>query len=361
MTQLTLLDAVNAGVQGHQQGMQIRQQREAQAKAKKEEGMLEQANMAAAQVFEESKAEWAINGALGTYQPNELTMMRAAEARGMAFARSGDWGNFMKNSAAVTGLRTQVRQRALERFEQDGDAEALVRSMHSTVFDGKKIKGIEKVEASEAYSSDTLKTPARAGGVEVTFDDGSRKFVQVPELVKSIKLAMIDPAEYAAKEAAHELAMAQIRERRDANKAEIKARGEEDRKTADRRGEISLNLEGVKFGNDRTLQSERLASEEKQAKTRADGSVAAAKVRGDAPPKPGNELVDAKRLNTLLVGAGITNTRDPVSQRATPDDLTAKVQPRVQGYIDKGWSPEEAVAKVRQELEDSGHLPKARR
>jgi hypothetical protein len=361
MSQLTLLDAVNAGVQGQQQGMQLRQARRAEARAIKEEANLEQANAAAAQVFEESKAEWAINGAQGTYQPNEMTMMRAAEARGMAFARSGDWGNFVKNSAAVTGLRTQVRQRALERFQQDGDAEALVRSMHSTVFDGKKIKGIEKVEGSAEYKSDTLQMPERAGGIEVTFEDGSRKMVQVPELVKNIKLSLIDPADYAAREAAHELAMAQIYARRDANKDEIAARGTEDRKTAERRGEIALNLEGVKFGNDRTLQGERLASEEKQAGIRAKGAVDAAKVRGDAPPKPPNELVDAKRLNDLLVGAGITNTRDPVSGRASPDDLTARVQPRVRGYIDKGWTAEEAVAKVRQELEDSGHLPKARR
>ena len=59
-------------------------QREQRERVAKQQAALDDANAAPARVYDESKAQWALNGAQGEYQPSETTNFNAAQARSQA-------------------------------------------------------------------------------------------------------------------------------------------------------------------------------------------------------------------------------------------------------------------------------------
>lgn len=268
--QMNLMDVVAAG----QQAQQWAQQNEQYARQRKAQQSADEANQAAASVIDDSKKEWMSAGAQGNYTPSDTTMMRAAQARGMSFAERGDWENFMKNEATVTGQRMKVRANALQKYLTDGDGEALVRAHEATVFDGRKVVGIEKVEGADAV----LNLPARPGGLTVKFSDGKEQFIDPAKLAQHIKASLLDPAKTAELEAEFNMKAALARVQGQEKRDEIKAKGAEDRATEDVKTDRAIKVEGVKFGHAKTLGDAVNETRINVAKTSAGASVESARI-----------------------------------------------------------------------------------
>lgn len=278
--QMNLMDVVAAG----QQAQQWAQQNEQYARQRKAQQSADEANQAAAGILDGSRKEWLSTGAQGQYKPSDETMMRMAEARGLSFAERGDWENFMKNEAAVTSQRARVRANALQRFMTDGDAEALVKAHHATVFDGRRITGMEKLENVDAVQG----LPARKGGILVKFSDGKEQLVDPMQLANGIKASLIDPAKTAEMEAEFNMKASLERLKGKEKRDEIAAKGEEDRATEGVKTDRAIQVEGVKFGHAKTLNEATHASREKATgisagatRYSADQRVAAAKIGAD--------------------------------------------------------------------------------
>lgn len=222
---LTLADVVDGASKGIDQARQDKEY----ARIEKQRATLDAANKKAASVIEESKAQWALNGAQGAYTPNDETMFKAVQARGMAFAEAGDWESFFKNQAAVEGQRMRVRMSALQRYEQDGDAASLVKQLGMTVPDGKNITGVEVLKAG--VTSPKVGAAPEPERVRITYDDGSTRVAPVNEVVQKLKASMVDPAKAAELNArlAYETALQGIKTAGAVKEAE--AKGDQERKT----------------------------------------------------------------------------------------------------------------------------------
>lgn len=223
-------------VQGYQQGLAWKQQQDQIARQQEAQARIDEANRAAADVFSKSKAEWAMNGAQGEYRPNDMTMLRAAEARGQHFAKSGDWDNFVRNEAAVQGQRARIRASALQQYELNGDPVALMQTVYPTIFDGKQIASVEKIGGTTGLSADG--DPPAPPVLKFKLDDGTEGQVSPDDLVRRVKMTLVDPQRMAALEIQNNLQQALVNARTTGTLKGIEARGEQARTT-----------EGVKHGN----------------------------------------------------------------------------------------------------------------
>lgn len=185
-------------VQAYQHGTEWRQRQDQLAQQEKLQAGREAADKAAAGVLEASKAEWALNGAQGTYQPNDGTMFKAAQARGAELAKVGDWQGYMQNEAQVQKQRIRVRSSALQRYEQDGDFEALARTVDPTMANGKEIVGAERIGGMPGLAS--IGREATPTKFRFKFSDGSEAELDPEAMVKKLKLSLIDPVASAEQE-----------------------------------------------------------------------------------------------------------------------------------------------------------------
>lgn len=350
--QMNLMDVVAAG----QQAQQWSQQNEQYARQRKAQQSADEANQAAAGILDGSRKEWLSTGAQGQYKPSDETMMRMAEARGLSFAERGDWENFMKNEAAVTSQRARVRANALQRFMTDGDAEALVKAHHATVFDGRRITGMEKLENVDAVQG----LPARKGGILVKFSDGKEQLVDPMQLANGIKASLIDPARTAEMEAEFNMKASLERLKGQEKREEIKAKGAEDRDTEDVKTDRAIKVEGVKFGHAKTLNEATNASREKvggmsSGATRyaADQRVAAAKVAAD---KKGDDTDDKEGARFKAIHSEVIRSYGPQSSALgggrMGDKDTANIARYAQALIDsEGMKRGDAIARAYAEFE----------
>ena len=237
-----------------------RGQRERQAK---QQAALDDANAAPDRVYEESKAQWALNGAQGEYQPSETTNFNAAQARSQALSKHKLWDEFVKNEVAVQPMRTRVRTEALQRFELDGDAGALAETVYPTVFDGKQIVGKTKLNnAANRQEAEMWR---------FTLSDGTTKTVKTPELVANIKKSLISPEQTAKLEI-----MANL------ERAKAQFHGDETRKTnASRHTEKMDEIAALNAGAKERTQIGADASKV-NTETRADASMYGADQRPTA-------------------------------------------------------------------------------
>jgi hypothetical protein len=249
MAGLGLMNALGA----YQDGVQWKANQERQKQAAADEAALRGADEAYGAVFKQSQDEWAKSGAPGTYKPSDETMFRAAEARGLALGKAGKWREFMQNEALVTKERIRARGAALQQFEQDGDAEALVRKVYPTIFDGRTVASTRKVQGADAVQG----LPAQPDAIEVEFSDGQKLVKPIAEVVAGVKKMLVDPATFAEQES-------------QANFLRVKADIEAGKqiKVAEARGDQARETEGVRQEGRRGLES-----------LRQDGRVALAGVK----------------------------------------------------------------------------------
>lgn len=186
MAGLGLMNAVQGYMRGkqfadQQQELEHQKRKRAEEEARQADlrAKLEEANKAFGGVIDSSKAKWAIDGAPGSYAPNEETLFRAAEARGATLAKHGMWDQFMQNEAQVAPLRGRARLKAVQRYEMDGDAEALARSIYPTLFDGKQLVGVKRDDGNGTG-------PA---ALQLEMSDGSKHVMPVDQLHRMAKVA----------------------------------------------------------------------------------------------------------------------------------------------------------------------------
>lgn len=267
---MTLNDVVDAGQQGVQWQQQQQQQKIRQEQQQRDldaQKLQDQADAAATSVVDKSKAEWALNGAQGNYTPNDSTMLQAAEARGMTFAKGGDWKNFFKNEAAVQGQRQRVRAQALQQYGVDGNIDALVRSTYPTMFDGKQIAGTETIPGSGTNPDGT---PA-SSQLKIKFDDGTTETVQPDQVVRRLKMTLIDPQQQAIQDAKLNFLLAQE-----------KIKGDQARETETVKGDQARKTETVKAGDQLTLAGVNNGAAQKRVDTSSGATLAAANIRAAA-------------------------------------------------------------------------------
>jgi hypothetical protein len=264
MAGIGLKDALNS----FQQGVAWKQHQEEIGRQRAQRQALDDANRASTEVIESSKAEWATNGAQGQYRPSEETMFRAAEARGAALARAGMWDQFMQNEAQVAPMRLRARASALQRYEQDGDADALARAVYPTLFDGKRIVGSETIAGAGSV-------PAM---LKLKLSDGSEQMLGADDLVKRVKLSLVDPVQAAKTEALvnQKRLEAQIEAEKQITVEKAKRGFQAD--VEDRKHQNAVKLEGVKAENARGLADLNNAASQRRTETSAGATLGAARI-----------------------------------------------------------------------------------
>lgn len=301
------LGLVNA-LDQYQQGVDFKQRQEELGIQKQRRDNLMAADKAATDVIEKSKAEWALNGAQGTYTPNDTTMFKSAEARGQALAKAGHWEDYLRNEATVQTQRQRVRAGAMQKYEQDGDIEALARTVYPTVFDGKEIVSAEKIEGADAVAG----LPAAPTKIKFKLSDGSEQAFEPQKIVAMVKQSLIDPV----KAAEMEIQQNFLRTKADieaAGKIKVEAaKGEEARKTEGVKGKNALSLADVKFGHDKVLTSMTNASRETVAAGNNKATLGAAGISAAA-----SRYGADKGAESRLAVAGLDNaSRERVAEKS---------------------------------------------
>lgn len=255
-----------SAVAGYQQGVQWRQQQDQIARMQQQQAAMDEANMAAGNLLKQDQQQHVMRGGdPATYKPPEGLLFKAAEARSSALAKSGLWDQFMQNEAKVAPMRLRSRMGAVQQYEGDRDPVKFIMAVNESMFNGKEIKGVTKVEGADAVQG----LAARPGGVEVEFTDGTRQFVDPDAAAKGIKLGAMDPAAYLKQEAA--LAKARIEADIEAGKQEriAKSRGDQARETAGVRASGRLTELQTKLGGQQAMQTEKLGVDERIATDRS--------------------------------------------------------------------------------------------
>lgn len=254
------LGLINA-VSQYQQGKAWAQGQQEYARAQKQRADIDAANAEATGVINASKAEWAANGAQGQYRPNDMTMFKAAEARGMALAKRGLWDQYLQNDAQVAPMRIKARATALQRFESDGDGDAFVRATYPSLFDGKEIVGTEKIEGAEAVPGTGLK--ARPSGLKLTLSDKTEKVVYPQEIAEMVKLSLIDRVATAKREVEINFERAKAMAKSDADSRTEEVKAAHQRELEDRKARNLRGLKDVEFGGQKVLRGMEIDSRER--------------------------------------------------------------------------------------------------
>lgn len=317
-------------VQAFQQGTEFRQRQEDWDKEQKKLAVTEEADKAAAAVIEASKAEWAMNGAQGTYQPNDNTMLKAAQARGEVLARGGDWGGYLKNEASVQAQRLRVRAGALQQYEQDGDFEKLARTVDPTMANGKEIVGSERLGGMPSLAS--IGREATPTKYRFKFSDGSENEVDPEAMVKKLKMSLIDPVKAAEREVELNFQLMKTRIETD-GKAEVeRVKGGEARltegvkqkgaeKLEDRKAGHRLNLADVEGGYRLGVADKAAGATLGAARIRAGAQTDAAETAAGASRYSADKRVEAAKVGKEARGAE-TKIRD---FKAVHDEVTRVV------------------------------------
>lgn len=356
---------LSKAVDDYQQGVQWRQQQEQVQREQALRADIDAANKEALAVVDESKAQWALAGAPGTYRPNDETMLRAMERRSEALAKRGRWNEFVQSEAAAAPARLKVRAGALQRYEQDGDFESFLKAFHRSLPDGLDLVSAEKVEG--APGSESLGLPERKGGFMAKFrrPDGQviETFVDPVKVVGQVKLSLVDPAKTAEKEL--EMSIYRNKALVDIGKqtAVEEVKGDQTRKTEnlkaehaakleDRKANHQMQIEGVKLGGRERIQSmsDAAAMARTQvtagatlgaAQTRANATRDAAGVRAGGKPKPPS----SKDLQTMVENSFGKLTQGGFGSRRVGGDVTAAIAAGAEAYMNQypDVGPQEAI------------------
>lgn len=250
---------LQSALRSYTQGLAWKQGQEQLAKQQAQQRSMEEANAAATGVIEQSRGEWAANGAQGEYRPNNQTLFKAAEARGQALAKAGLWDQFLQNEASVAPIRLKTRAEALQRYQIDGDVDKLAREVYPTLFDGKTIVGSEKIEGAPAGAG----FPVRPEKLLLKLSDGSSHSVEPQQLVAQIKLSL-DP-EALKRESLLNFENAKAKLQAEAKIEVEREKGRQDRDTNREKAKASIGLEQAKFGYQQQIHGADNASRERVA------------------------------------------------------------------------------------------------
>lgn len=314
---LTLANVVDA----YSRGVDQRRQDEEYRRAIQDRRLDEEAEQSSAAVIKAEQDQYAASGGdLRTYRPSDATMFRAGEARSTFYATRGKWDRFTKNEAALAAQRQRVRQQLLTDYDASGDVMGLVTRWNDTVPNGRKVTGVEVIDAvpesertlagaspitnaaladsaagTDGYGASTA-TPMKqavAGKPQMvritTVDQSGKKETSPPMPVKDLltrfQRAAMNPEEALKQDYILAVSLAKI-------EAEKKAKLEEE--AAKRTGK----KEEIRLGHELTSQRDAAKATADMARTVTAGeySLRAANVRaagGDGGPKIQSTKVDS--------------------------------------------------------------------
>lgn len=354
MAGLGLRDALSA----FQQGTAWKQHQEEIGRAQEQRAALDEANAAATGVINQQAAQHIASGAQGQYRPNESAMFKAAEARGMAFARRGRWDEFVQNEAQVAPLRVKARAAALQRYEMDGDSVALAHGVYPSLFDGKEIVGSEKIEGADG--SVGLGLAPRPSKLKLKLSDGTTKELVPDELVKMVKMSLIDPQTAMKNEAMMNLERAKAEIDAAAKTAVERVKGDEARKTEGVKGKNAAGLQDRKFGHDLALADTNNAARVQigagnnaatlgAARIGADSRIATAEARAAGAESGGSSKRDARygQLHTEIARVYGQGTTGLAGEGKAATDDTRKMASYADALMDadKSLSMAQAIDK----------------
>jgi hypothetical protein len=277
-----------------QQGVAWSQQQEEIGRVRAQRQAMDEANRTATSVLDEDKAQWALQGAPGTYKPNDSTMFRAAEARGMALAKAGLWDHFVQNEAQVAPMRMRARAAAVQDFDLTGDPDKFMRSVYPTLFDGRRIVSSERIQGADAVQG----LPAIANKMVFTLDDGTKQSfsdADIKRIYGQTKASLVDPVESAKREA-------MINQKR--AEAEIEAAKQQAIETTKQAGRVQLEgvknsyaitQEGLKQSNRLGLADVNNASAERRSAGNNAATLQAAGVAANSRLQAANVSADARK------------------------------------------------------------------
>lgn len=286
--QMTLDDVVKAGQEGvawGEQQEQIKRQREAQQ-------IQQQAEQAFKSVFEQDQvAHIQRGGSPQDYKPNDQVYLRAAEARGLALAKAGDFKGVLQNSAAVEQQRMRIRSAALNQYGIDRDFGTFAKTFYSTIPDGAEVVGYEEVPGGPADAPKGA--PSGKNMVRLKVKRGDKvesKLVDPDAMLKEAQMMMMDRAKIAEQMVKLDYLRALDEAKTDGRVKVETTRGEQTRETVRERGVQTLaqigarnegNLDVATTRADATVQAadRRARATENAAATRAGATVEAAGTR----------------------------------------------------------------------------------
>lgn len=332
------MNLMNA-VRGYQQGLQFSQEQEQVARAKQQQAVMDEADKAASGVVSASQAEWAATGAQGTYQASDTTMLKAAQARGQTLAKGGDWNGFLKNEATVQNQRIRVRAGALQKYEQDGDFEALARTAYPTVFDGKDIVGTERLGGMPALNS--IGRPGTPTRYKIKLSDGTTQEVSPEDEVKKLKLSLIDPVKSAEREIETNFLRTKAQIEAEKQIAVEREKADQQRRTDGVKTENDIKLGDRKAGHDRSLaEFNKAADAERSAGSNA-ATLGAARIGKEGRIEAAGITAETARTKAATVAKD-----DRVKTAKATQDLVIKTWGEQSGALGGGRIGNQETLKI---------------
>lgn len=289
---------LQSALRSYTQGVAWKQGQEQIARQQAQQQAMDEANKAATGVIEQSKAEWALNGAQGEYRPNSQTLFRAAEAKGAALAKAGLWDQFLENEARVAPMRLRTRADALQQYQVDGDVDKLARQVYPTLFDGKTIAGSERIEGAEAVAG----LPARSSKLKLKLSDGTEHVLDPQQLVAQIKLSL-DP-EALKREAMLNFERAKADAQAQKQIIIEREKGDQARQTEGVRGQNKLKELEVNHAYGLQLADVNNAASQQRTNTTASATLGSAKLGADARRYAADQGLAAAKVRSDKDGAG---------------------------------------------------------
>lgn len=316
MSGLNLLGAIGA----YRQGVNDRQQQEREAKQRALEAEREAVNQESAGMMKQALQDHVLRGGKpDEFRPPDDLMFKLGERRSVSFLQRGMVDDYYANEAKLAGPRLQTRARAVQEYKADRDKVKFIMSLNRTMFNGKEIEGVDLVEGADAVQG----LAARPGGVEVRFKGEKKPVFMDPDAVaKSVELGLLDPKDYAKKEAdaAFERLKSDLHHK--SRIGEIQETGYQQRVTDDRRTRNDEGLAKVKFGYDSQLRKQQDDEANKRNERTVSGGLERAHVAGGYRLK-------AAGMSAGKDGAG--NKRDNLLDQAHDELIRSYGTPNING------------------------------
>lgn len=299
------------------------------------------ADAAGAKVFDGFRAQHILEGGnQDDYAPTPGHMDAAYRARGTAFLKAGDMGNFLKNHAEGAVKRAGVRDELVKSAMASGNPMAVMKAMNQTVDNGITLQSIEPV---------TLPSQDPSGGMvayRATYVDTNGKpreeMLTANDISKRAAYVLSNPGEVAKQELAYDL----NRQKVQGTIAEQNNKGEQDRQTESvqikGRKEVAqvetqgrLQVEGAKGSQDRKTAGHKDGLERakpvmfkpgdelKAPMPNKDGAIEYKTVGRSSAAKGGKAGLSSKDLNTMVINN--FGVMDPGTGRQVGAESTAKI------------------------------------
>lgn len=343
MAGLGLADAVA----GYQQGVQWKQQQDLIAKQQAQQRAMEEANAESGSLLKEDQQQHVLRGGdPSAYRPSEDVLFKAAERRSAALLKRGLVDQFYENEARVAPMRLQARARAVQQYEADRDPVKFVMAVNQSMFNGKDVKGVEKVEGTAAAeSADGLQgVEGQKPGVKVTFSDGSTQFIDPDAAAKGIKVGMLDPKQWALTEAQAAAKRLELEHRTKNRLQEIDAQGKSNIRVAEINADGRRDVAETKAEAD--VERTRIRGEfsKETAKIRGEFQALAAKNRGASGGGRTSDEVQRFKALELAARSHMDSIRkEMTSKEAMLKDAGASQRPKI----------EAAVAELKSQLDEA--------